>query len=252
MKTEQSLAKLTPEATIGQIISANNEAGELLASIGLSLTEHEGETLRSVCQQQKWSEVEVLDWVKKHTDGTNGDTIAQPSEPFLYDIKSLSEWTELLKQDFVQPNQSLLNELSQSFPRVLKIHGYQYTWLKDTNWHFEQFQDNLEMYFDFELRKIFPLIGQLSSTKKKRLNHGVVQKLENSFGIIERDQDRLHRQMATIRDKSNDFNNPGNACSTLRIQNKNFSILFGTLKKQFKIEIDYFLPAIQKELEAHK
>jgi len=252
MKTDQSLAQLTPEATIGQIINANTEAGELLASIGLSVSEHESETLRSVCQQQQWSEVEVLKWVKKHTNGTNGNTMTQPSETSLSNITGLSNWTEYLEREFVKPNQSLLEELHQSFPRVLKIHGNQYTWLKDTKWHFEQFQENLEMYFEFEQRTFFPLVEQLSSTKKKSLNHGVVQKLNNSFGIIQRDQDRLKRQMNTIREKDNGFNNPANACSTLRIQNKNFTLLFDKLEQQFQIEADHLLPKIKKKLQAQK
>jgi len=252
MKTDQSLAQLTPEATIGQIINTNEEAGELLASIGVSLSKHEKETLRSVCQQQKWSEVEVLDWVKKHTCHTDENKISQPSDPSLPDITGLPDWTEFLVQEFIKPGQSLLKELSQSFPRVLKIHGNQYPWLKTMEWDFDRFKENLEMYFEFEQKKFFPLIGQLSSTKKINLNYGVVQKLDNSFKIIERDQDRLKRQMKTIRDKGNGFNNPGNACSTLRIQNKNFAILFGKLSKQFQVETDYLVPAIQKELQDQK
>ncbi|NGP75112.1 hypothetical protein G3570_00590 [Balneolaceae bacterium YR4-1] len=254
MNSNQSLSQLTPDATIGQIIHANNEAGKLLASIGVSLSKHRGETLQSVCQQQNWSESEVLDWVKKHTERTNGDTQHHPavSEPSQPDINRLVHWTELLDRDFITPIQYLLEELKQSFPRVLTIHGNQYTWLKNIKSHFGQFRENLGMYFEFERKKFFPLIKQLSTSKKKNLNHGVIQNIDCSIGIIQRDQDRLQRQMNTIRIKSNDLDNPRNACFTHRIQNKNFSILFGKLEKQFQIESGDLLPAIQKELQAKK
>lgn len=249
MKTNQSLARLTPEATIGQIINTSSEAGELLASIGVSLSRHEEETLRSVCQQQKWSEAEVLGWVKKHAGHSNGEQKRSP-ESSQYGITGLADWTEFLKQDYVEPGRILLNELTQSFPRVLKIHGNQYPWLKTSEWHFNRYRENLDMYFGFEQKKFFPLIDRLASEKRSNLNYGVVQKIHNSFEIIERDQDRLSRRMNTIQTQSQNFSNPGNACSTLRIQNKNFTDLFGRLRKQFRMETEHLLPAIKKELQA--
>jgi iron-sulfur cluster repair protein YtfE (RIC family) len=251
MKTDQSLNNMTPEATISQIIEANNTAGELLASIGLPLSKHEDETLRSVCQQRKWSEVEVLDWIKKYATSTNGEA-SQKSDPSLPESSDYTEWTSFLHDHYIAENQSLLNELSQSFPRVLKIHGNQYPWLKTIKWHFDTFKEALEMYYKFEQKKFFPLVEQLSTNKKKSINHGAVQKIEKSFSITERDQDRLERQMKTIRDKGNEFQNPGNACSTLRIQNQNFELLFSKLKEQFEIEQQHLIPLTKEQLLAKK
>ncbi len=136
MNTDQSLATITPDATISQITAADKQAAELLASIGLSLAKHKNETLRSVCQQRQWSETEVLKWVKKHTDPVNEDT-SNKSEQLPGDGTNLSEWIEHLKEAFIHPNLALLSELEKSFPRVHKIHGNQYTWLKDIEWHFD-------------------------------------------------------------------------------------------------------------------
>ena len=252
MKTSQSLSQLTPDATIEQIVAANETAGELLRSIGLSVSKHEDETLRSVCQQQKWSESEVLSWVKKHSLNTNGDTVTQVKEPSPPEDADLAAWTSYLKKYFVSSNRSLLQELNESFLRVHKIHGNQYPWLKNVEWYFEKFREALEMYYAFEVEKFFPLCQQVSSNKARSLNHGSVQKLEKSFSIIERDQDRLNRQMSTIREKGNQFENPANACSTLRIQNENFSILFSQLEKQFDLENNHLIPGIKKELKAKR
>ncbi len=249
MNTDQSLSKLTPEATISEIIRSDSEAGELLSSIGLSLAEHEQETLRSVCQQRKWSEVEVLQWLKKHSSKTNGETSnAKGTVP--RKESPLTKWTAYLEESFISPNQSLLKELEGNFPRIHKIHGNQYPWLKTMKWYFEKFREALGMYYTFEQKKFFPLIGRLKDNSNNNLNHGTIQKLEKSFNIIERDQRRLRHLMKTIREKGNQFENPENACSTLRIQNKNFKILFSQLEKQFEVERDQVLPRTKEEIKA--
>lgn len=249
MNNNQSLSKLTPEATISEIIRSDSEAGDLLASIGLSPANHEQETLRSVCQQRKWSEVEVLRWLKKHSAATNGETpnIAG-SVPDNESV--LIEWTGYLEESFIRSNRSLLEELEGNFPRIHKIHGNQYPWLKTMKWYFDKFREALGMYYTFEQEKFFPLIERLKNNSNNSLNHGTIQKLEKSFNVIERDQRRLRNLMKTIQNKGNEFDNPGNACSTLRIQNENFKILFSKLEKQFEMEKDQVLPRVKEQIKA--
>ncbi|WP_445665857.1 hypothetical protein [Fodinibius sp. AD559] len=250
MNADQSLSKLTPEATISEIVCSDSEAGELLASIGLSLSEHEQETLRSVCQDRKWSEVEVLQWLKKHSSTTNGEASNNKIDSAPDEDSPLTKWITYLEDSFITPNRSLLDELDENFPRIRKIHGNQYPWLKTMKWYFDKFREVLGMYYTFEQEKFFPLIKRLKSNSNNNLSHGTIQKLEKSFNVINRDQRRLRHLMNTIRDKGNQFDNPGNACSTLRIQNENFNILFSQLKEQFKVEEDEILPRIKEEIKA--
>lgn len=119
-------------------------------------------------------------------------------------------------------------------------------------WHFNRFEETLGMYYSFERKKFLPLIDRLATNKKISINHGDVQKLEKSFNILIQDQERLQQQMTTIWEKGNNFNNPPNACSTLRIQNKNLTVLFSKLRKQFKIESEHLIPQAKEELQAKK
>lgn len=252
MEAPESLTNLTPDATIEEIVSVNEKAGELLASIGLPVSEHEDETLRSVCQQKQWSEAEVLSWVKKHSRNSGEDPDADTAKPGSSETPELTEWTRYLRDNFISANQKLLEELNESFPRVLKIHGNQYPWLKEVRWHINKFGESLEMYYAFEEKKFFPLIEQISSDNAGKLNHGSVQKLEKSFSIIEDDQDRMNEQMSIIRKNCNEFENPAGACSTFRIQNKNFTTLFSRLHNQFEVENNHLIPGIKKELKAKR
>lgn len=252
MKTDQSPAEITPEATISQITAADEQAAELLASIGLSLSKHEDETLRSVCQQRQWSEVEVLNWVKKHRFTTKGGPDENEMERPPGGAASPEEWGRYLEKGYINPHLELLEELNKSFARVHKIHGNQYLWLKNMQWHFDKFEEALRMYYRFEKEKLFPLLARLMNSKRGNINHGIIRKLQKSFSIIKRDQDRLTRLMKTIRRKGNNFENPEGACTTLRIQSKNFEILFSSLYKQFKVESEQFIPGVKKEIKAQK
>lgn len=251
METDQYLAEITPEATISQIIAADKRAGELLASIGLSLSKHENETLRSVCQQRQWSEAEVLKWVKKHSASVNNKTTDKGNNQVPDKNSSLTEWVEFLEETFLYPNLALVEELEQNFPRIRKIHGNQYPWLKTMQWHFNKFKEVLRMYYEFERKKFFPLVRRLSNSNSN-INHGTVQNLQKSFTIIQQDQQRLQRLMKTTRKKGNQFEHPVGACSTLRIQNENFLNLFSELNKQFGTESEQLIPQIKATIKTQR
>lgn len=243
-----ALDDLTPDATLSQIISSDKEAGTLLASIGLKPQDHKDETLRSVCQQRKWSEVEVLNWVKEHRLSRN---IKNKDERYRESDFSLSQWHEYLNSEFYSYNRDLLQEIKSAFPRVHKIHGNQYPWLKDMQWHFNDFSGTVEMYYEFTTKKFYPLTEGLEEKNSQKILHGTIRKLKRCFKIINQDQKRLTRLMETIRRKGNNFENPGLACSTFTILNQNFKMLFSNLLREFKIETEFYLPAVKKELQAN-
>jgi len=243
MQTKHTLTSLTPDATISQIISADKQAGELLASIGLTLKDHEGETLRSVCQQRQWSEVEVLEWVKKQRESENIES--SPDEELPDFEKNLKRWSEYLKKTFIQPNRILLKKLNNDFPRVLKVHGNQYPRLKTMQWYFNTFEETLKLFYRFENEKFYPLAEQLESRKMYKINYGIVSKLKKSLTIIKEDQQRLIELMDVLQEKAQDFEHPAISCSTLRILNKNFENLFTKVRLQFNLESQKIIPLIK-------
>lgn len=252
MNTDQSpLTDISADTTISQITEADEQAAELLASIGLSLSKHKNETLRSVCQQRQWSEVEVLEWIKQHNTSANGSSSNGSAGKMSAD-SDLSEWIEYLRDTFIDPNRILLSELDEGFPRVHKIHGNQYSWLKEMQWHFNKLDETLKLYYEFEKNKFFPLIERLENQRRGKIKHGTIRRLQKSFSILKEDQDRMQRVMQTIRNKANQFEHPEGACSTLRIMNENFKALFSNLIRQFKVESEEFLPLVKEEIRSIK
>lgn len=246
MSTNQSLKSMTPDATIGQIIDAGKNAGALLASIGLSPEDHKSETLQSVCQQKKWNEVEVLKWLKRNQQ-VNGVQSEKNNEELPEFGTNLNMWCDYLEKHFLTKHRQLLDEINGDFPRVYKIHGNQYKWLKNMQWHLEKLEEKLSYYLDFQRRKLFPLFYELKDSKKKVL-HGTITKINHGIEIIEEDQNEILDLIDTIEKKGQGLKNAEGACSTLRILNYNLETLFASLRKQIKIEREHVLPLVKQKL----
>ncbi|HET6528421.1 MAG TPA: hypothetical protein VFG39_06690 [Balneolaceae bacterium] len=248
MKKDSTLAKLTPDATLSQITAEHQYAGELLTSIGLNPSAHKNQTLRSVCQQRQWSEVEVLKWLKKqHRSGYRSSTEENRKETNFGN--NVDQWCEYLLDDFHAVNLELMEEIKEGLPRVHKIHGNQYVWLKNMQWHFDRFDEALVMYYEFEEKRFFPLAETLQNARGELLD-GTIRKLQRCLKIADKDQSRLHTLMKNLTQNSNGFENPDGACSTLCILNQNFKSLFNALDKQFKIEQEALFPAVKTMIRA--
>lgn len=253
MEPHQSLAALTPAATLGQIASIDRQAGQLLAFIGLNPEDYEDETLQSVCKQKQWSEVEVLRWVKKNSRLQDGQTKgAEPNDSEQSENpnfgEDLSSWCGWLEEGPMAKTIHLLDEVSNDFPRAHQIHGNQYPWLKDMQWHFEQFQETLRVYTRFEKKRFYPIVKKLDSQQEGMLA-GSVSDLKRGLSIIKGDQKKLQQGMSIIRKKAHNFENPPGACSTLCILNQNFKMLDASLRQQFSIESAHIIPLVQKKLK---
>lgn len=247
MSNSQSLKGLTPDATIDQIINAEKNAGKLLASIGLSPDNHKSETLRSVCQQKKWSEVEVLKWLKKNQQNNSVSKSEKDKKEPLELGNNLEKWCDHLEKHFITKHRQLLEEINSDFPRVHKIHGNQYGWLKNMHWYLEKLEEKVNYYFYFQQSKLFPLLEELENSKKKVL-HGTITKINNGIEIIEEDQDEILDLIDTTEKKGQGLENPEGACSTLRILNYNIKTLFSSLRKQIELEREHIIPLVKQKL----
>jgi len=234
--------KLTAGATLSEIVAACSDADELLTAIGLKPAEYKDQSLRSVCQQLKWSENEVLRWLKRHCSSTNGQAKKEDSP------KMIEDWGRYIKNEYHRKNREYIKAIEKDFPRVHQIHGNQYVWLKNMQWQFERLQEALQMYSRFEARKFYPLLSKMENAKGDLL-YGSLKKVERGMEVIQKDQDRIHGFMKKLKVGSNNFDNPANACSTLRILNHNFKELFKNINEHFELEQEKVLPMVQKKME---
>lgn len=239
--SNQKLENLTPDATIAQIIEANSGAAELLASIGLSPGDYKENTLRSVCQDQKWSEVEVLQWLKKNQ---RKSTYTQTESAGLGD--DLEKWCSYLQENYLAKNAELLNDTAAHFSRVHKIHGNQYEWLKNIRWYVKTLDEKLGFYFYFQREKLYPLLDELSNSPKNIL-HGTIKKITHGIEILEEDRHEILHLIRSIKERSEQ--DPAGTCSTLRIFYQDLETLLSSLKEQIEIERKHLIPLTKRKLK---
>lgn len=243
MPAKSKFTQMTPDATVGQIIKAGEQAEDLLASIGFSPRRHEEETLRAACRQKHWDEEEVLRWLKKNlaVDGKN------TRGPMPAERDNVSDWCRYMENEYLDRNSQLLEEIEEVYPRVRKIHGNQYIWLKQMHWHFEKLNEKLNWYMYFQRRKWFPLLHKLDADHKSLL-YGTKKKIENSLNLMEEDQQSLLVMVRNVEDRSQDFRNPPGACSTFRILNFHLENLASSVRGQVAIERENLFPYVRKQL----
>lgn len=244
MKSDEALTVLTPDATLAQIITADQKAAELLASIGLNLSSNEDKTLREVCSQKKWNEEEVMKWIKKskalyRVNAENNTD--EEKNIFAHNLPKLYDYLEQEHQPVIL---NLLSEIGDNFPTVFKIHGNQYTWLKNVHLNFGALNEILRLSLEFRKEKVFPLMREVKDQKNEILD-GTLKMLSKSIEVIRSDQQKITRQLAAIMKMSNGFAIPEGACTTLRILIHNFKTLNSELKKQFRLEKAFIIPAMQ-------
>lgn len=246
MSITKTLNNLTPEATINQIISSDQNVVKLLNSIGMKPEQYQDQTLRSVCQQRQWNEEELLHWIKKnHTEQECVRNV--PKNPDLHEDPS--EWCRWLSGSVQPCIRELLADISRDLPRVQLVHGNQYTWLKNIEWHFNNMNDQLNLYLSLERETLFPLANELNDRKESIL-YGKVRDLKRSLEILEVDRPKIQKEMDKIREFSDDFKHPAGACSTLRIMNKNLADLSTQLMRYFSVEQEKLFPLIKKQLQS--
>jgi iron-sulfur cluster repair protein YtfE (RIC family) len=244
MITGKTLNKLTPEATINQIISSYRKAAKLLNSIGMKPEQHRDQTLRSVCQQRQWNEEELLRWIKKN----HAEPECIKSVPENPDFnEDLSHWCSWLS-DSIQPCiRELITDVSRNLPRVQLVHGNQYTWLKNYEWHFTTLKEQLELYLLLERETLYPLAIELNDQRESIL-YGKVKDLIRSLEILESNHPKSLKEINKIEEFSDGFRHPAGACSTFRIMNKNLADLSAQLKNYFSIEQEKLFPLIKGQL----
>lgn len=240
---------ITPDATIEEIISADKVVGQMLTSIGMQIENHTSETLRSVCQQLKWNEVEVLNWIKKNRISKSNHKKKQVSPDSVNFGKDIAQWGNHIVAKYHSQTLSLLTEITRDFPRILKVHGNQYSWLKDINGPLQNLDDKLKFYTYFMGNTLFPLLSSLNN-ENKNLFYGTIQKIERGKDIMIEDQNAIWKLMETIEIKGKHLENPEGACSTLRILNYNLKKLFSSIRKEFAIEQEIIIPLIEERLSS--
>lgn len=248
MKTESTIQKLTPEATLDQIISVNSNAPYLLQSIGLDPNGHTDKTLRQICSEKQWNEVELLEWIKKNPPA---EQVKKNVDLFKKKTRnigtSVTEICNFLTSETLPVIKNLSFQIRNEYERVSQVHGMQYSWLNEAKWHVNELLNTLQYFIKFEKETFYPLVTEFQKRGEQILD-GSVQNLKRSLSVIKDDHSLVKEKMQQINTISNHFHFDESACSTLRILCSRLETFFDVLTDHIEIEVKRLLPGIEKKL----
>lgn len=249
MKTDSITQQLTPEATLHQIISVNSNAPHLLQSIGLDPNSHTDKTLRQICSEKQWNEVELLEWIKKNPSAKqvkiDVDTFEKKSNDAGTSIAGICNY---LSMETLTVILDLTTEIRAEYERVSQVHGMQYPWLNEAKWHVNQLLNTLQYFIKFETETFYLLAIELQEQGERMLD-GNVQNLKRSLTVIKDDHSLIKEKMQRIKKISNHFHFDESTCATLRILCSRLETFFDVLADHIEIEEKKLLPGIEKKLD---
>lgn len=239
-----SFASMTTDATIAQIVSANPQAGYLLASIGVRIPVYGGETLEAVCRRYQWCSKEVLEWVKENSLSGYG-RLDEASEDPKEDIWKLCN---KLPGRYHKRLLELLLDISEDLINYQQLQDDQYARSDDLLKWFDTFEEKLQFYIYFECKRFFPLIRRLNVNDDYILDD-TIQKLKRGMKIISDDQDKVLRFINKLETFASDFNRYAQKNVGFHKLNSDLKVLCSLLKEQFGIEQRTILPLIKQRIE---
>jgi iron-sulfur cluster repair protein YtfE (RIC family) len=250
METTQKSTHLNPDTTLEQLITVDENIAELLASIGLNASQHQDKTLRQICTEKQWNEEEVVSWIRKnqYLDSVQSENRRDADEELLKN-KNLAELSDFLEDEYHVIIKELLSDIDRDFPRVCKIHGHQYPWLKQVHWQINSFFDDVMLYLQYEREKLFSYVRQLHQ-KESQVMDGLAQGLKHSLDVLSHDHKRLSDSMRSVEKSSKHFYVPEGSCATLRIVFQNIRELFDVLQRHFETEKKYLIPSLKQKLDS--
>lgn len=239
-----SFASMTTDATIAQIVSASPQAGYLLASIGVHIPAHGGETLEAVCRRYRWCSKEVLEWVKENSLSGYGqrDKVEENTQENIWRL------CNNLPERYHKRLLELLLEISEDLVNYQQLQDDQHVRPDDLLKWFDTFEEKLQFYIYFEGKRFFPLIRRLNVNDDYILDD-TIQKLKRGMKIISEDQEKVLRFINKLETFVGDFNRYAQGNVGLHKLNSDLKVLCSLLKEQFGIEQRTILPLIKQRIE---
>lgn len=109
--------------------------------------------------------------------------------------------------------QENLSPIGEFVNKILRVHGMHHPELKDLHRLYHAFKLEMEQHSIKEEQEVFPLIKKYESQP----NEALLEKIRTANGGLEDEHDEAGNLLKAMRDVTNDFEPPVDACGTYRL-----------------------------------
>lgn len=223
---------IDPNTTqIGDIVADNYHAAGIFKEFGIDFCCGGGVTLKKACEKRDLNPDDVMTKLNLlHSNNTDSDQNYQAWEPgFLIDH------IERTHHNFVRTKTS---EITAYAAKVAKVHGGRHPENIKIYDRFLRLSLELLAHLEAEEKRVFPLIREILDTKMqgKSVSRELTDSLREELELMVDDHDEAGDVMKELRELSNNFTPPEDACATYRILYQNLAGFEEDLHKHVHLE----------------
>lgn len=217
--------------TIGEIVAENYNAAGVFRKYGMDFCCGGGITLSKACEKRNVNTEELILELQKLGNGVSGE-----NENYLaWEPEFLIEHIINTHHQFVS---SKIEEISVYAQKVATVHGERHPENVEIYQTFVNLSHEMLSHMEDEEKIVFPMIKSISTKRKmgKSVGSNEVNELKKQLQLMEEDHDGAGNLMALIRQQSNNFTPPVDACATYRILYQNLRGFEEDLHKHVHLE----------------
>ena len=216
---------------IGDIVSDNYHAAGVFKAHGIDFCCGGGRPLGTVCEEQGidltalTEELKSIPWVNH----SSGDNYNDWSPSFLIDY-IINTHHKFVRQK--------ISEIPIYAAKVAKVHGERHPENVEIFKLFTMLSDELIEHLSDEEQAVFPLIKSVSEKRDRgeAVSDKEMNELKNQLNLMIDDHEGAGKVMAKIRELSNDFRPPADACKTYQVLYRNLGGFEADLHKHVHLE----------------
>lgn len=228
--------KQIKERTIGEVVADDFRTAGIFRQYGLDFCCGGGRTIEEACTKKGVAIESLIGELSALDDGMG-------------ESHNYQNWAPDFLSDYIVNNhhefcRRKLPEIGAYAKKVAKVHGKGNEALIDIFHEFTRMHADIMNHLDKEERILFPYIKQLVEAEKEGATPPEPDfgKAANPIAMMEQEHDEAGEAMAKIRELSNDFTPPEQACATYRILFENLEAFEKDLHKHIHLENNILFP----------
>ena len=198
----------TLESTVGELVAQQPARSRVFEKLGIDFCCGGKKSLGEACQSQGLDARTVLSMLLA---AETGSEIEQRD----WSSASLTELADHIEQTHHAYIAQELPRLQAMVRKVAAVHGERHPWLLELDGVFAAFRGELESHALKEEQVLFPMIRRLENDNADEsgpAGHDIASVIE----VMEHEHDDAGGALARMRELSDDFTPPQNACGTFR------------------------------------
>jgi regulator of cell morphogenesis and NO signaling len=249
---EVKISKLTPEEgeTVGELVAKDYRKAQVFKKYGIDFCCGGKKSLKQVCEEKGINPETVESELNAMPE--TGSAAARGNEYEKWDLGFLGDYIVNVHHTYVREAIPTLYEYTT---KVARVHGGRHPEVVEVAKHFVNIANELEAHMPKEERVLFPFIKQMVEAKKSgvKIDRPAFGSIQNPINMMEMEHEAAGGELEAIRNLTNDYTLPADACATYRVMFSKLQEFEEDLHRHIHLENNVLFPkALELEKEVLK